>query len=136
MFRSDEWQWTFFSFESTRESRPVQDWYDKLPEDHKSEVSDLLRYMANLRSTAWDRPLFDHLEGAGVISEIRVPDIRDDLGVAYYRIYGFFGLGKQEYTFLHANNKKARNDRDGKAIAKRRFEEIKSGSATRSKFQF
>jgi hypothetical protein len=82
------------------------------------------------------RPFFDPLEGADGISEIIVPDIRDAGGVAYYRIYGFFGPEERQYTFLHATNKRARNDRDGKNTATERLAQLQSGDATVHKFNF
>jgi hypothetical protein len=136
MFRREEWEWTFLGFWSRLEGQPVQDWYDGIPIDHKIEVTNLVSYIRNLTNSAWTRPFFDPLEGAGGISEIIIPDIRDEFGVAYYRIYGYFGPGKQQYTFLHATNKKVRNDRDGKAIARRRLEEIRNKDATANRFDF
>jgi len=98
----EAWRWTFFGFQSAQEGRPVQAWYDSLPEAHKSEVIDLLLYVQKVIDRLWTRPFFDPLEGEGGISEIIVQDIRDLRGVAYYRIYGYFGPGEREYTFLHA----------------------------------
>jgi hypothetical protein len=136
MFRRAEWVWEFFGFESIQDGRPVQDWYDGLPISHKTEIVILLLYLRNLTSTAWDRPFFDSLKGEGGISEILVPDIRDERGVAYYRVYGYFGPGKQMYTFLHATNKKVRNDKHGKGIAKHRLKQLQDGRATIHKFNF
>ena len=136
MFRRDEWQWTFCGFQSPQDGRPVQKWYALLPPTHKIEVASMFAYLGNLTATVWGRPFFDPLAGEGGISEIIVPDFRDDLGVAYYSIYGCDGPGKQVYTFLHATNKRARNDKIGKAIAKRRLRQLHDGNATIHKFDF
>ena len=136
MFRREEWQWTFLSFQSTEDGKPIQEWYDRLPRDHKVEVASLLQYVQKLTRSAWGRPFFDPLEGEAGISEIIVPDIRDERGVAYYRIYGYRGPEQQQYTFLHATNKKVRNDEHGKAIARRRLEQLKRRDATVHEFDF
>jgi hypothetical protein len=126
----------FAGFWSKDEGQTVQHWLDRLPLVHRIEVAGQISYMRNLISTAWTRPFFDPLVGAGGISEIIIPDIRDDSGVAYYRIYGYFGPEKQQYTFLHATNKKVRNDKNGKAIAKRRLEQIRNKDATTHRVDF
>jgi hypothetical protein len=133
---SEAWRWTFFGFQSAQEGRPIQAWYDGLPEAHKSEVVDLLLYLQNVIDRLWTRPFFDPLEGEGGISEIIVPDIRDAQGVAYYRIYGCPGPEKRDYTFLHATNKKVRNDRDGKNTARDRLARLRNQDATVHKFNF
>lgn len=132
----DCWAWEFLGFESTGEGQPVQRWYDALPQRHADEVVDLLLYLGRLTDRAWQRPEFDRLDGAGGIGEIRAPVIRDAKGVSCYRIYGYFGPERRQYTFLHAVNKKVKNDRKGKAVARRRLEEIGSGHAAVHKFSF
>ena len=73
------------------------------------------------------------LRGEGGISEIKVENIsyeRDGkLVEVTYRIYGFFGPKghKHAYTFLHAWEKSAKNDRLGKKIAKGRLDELRRG---------
>jgi hypothetical protein len=136
MCKCDEWSWRLFGFESKQEGRPAQDWYDGPPLDHKIEVTALFSYLRNLTTSAWGRPFYDPLMGEGGISEIIIPDIRDELGVAYYRLYGWFGPGRQIYTFLHATSKRARNDKHGKRIARNRFNQLQSGNATIHEFSF
>lgn len=136
MLERTEWRWTFLGIESVEEGRPSQEWFDSLPDEHQGEIIAVLQYLGNVPKGLWVRPNFDPLEGAGGISEIIVPDIRGLTGVAYYRIYGYFGPGKQEYTFLHATDKKARNDKDGKAIAQRRLGELQRREAGTHKFDF
>ncbi|MGH9790428.1 MAG: hypothetical protein ACRD5W_04390 [Candidatus Acidiferrales bacterium] len=130
------WKWEFLGFESRAEGQVVQDWFDSLPETHREEIVSLLAYLQNMVGRLWDRPYFDPLEGEGGTSEIIVPDIRDEHGVAYYRIYGFRGPKEHQYTFLHSTNKKARNDKNGKRIARRRFDEVRRGEAGVHKFSF
>ena len=132
----DDWKWLFLGFESLLEGRPVQKWFRGLPEDHRDEIVYLLLQLQNVRDSLWRRPEFDRLKGAGGISEIIVPDIRHAGGVACYRIYGYAGPGKHEYTFLHGTNKKVKNDLEGKRIAKERLDQIRCDEARVHKFNF
>ncbi len=136
MTEKEIWRWTFLGFESDEEGRPVQEFYNRIPDEEKDEIRYLLVYLQNATRTLWRRPEFDPLEGAGGISEIIVPDIRHEEGVAYYRFYGYFGPGEREYTFLHATNKKVRNDIHGKEIARKRLQQIERGEAGVHKFDF
>src|SRR6267142_1341516 len=124
-------KWIFLAFESAKEGRPIQVWFDGLPEDHRDEVKDRLGFLQVTPRSDWDDPYFDPLDGeGGEISEIRFDAIKCVKGKFYYRIYGFFGLEEEEsYKFLHAVNKKMRNDRHGKSTTKRRLGELQSGAA-------
>jgi hypothetical protein len=130
------WRWAFIAFESTLEGRPVQIWYDGLPANDRYEILDLLNTLANVTNSLWRRPEFDPLEGAGGISEIRVPPLRSESGVVIYRIYGYFGPSSREYCFLHGTNKEVRNDEQGKSIASDRLDQLGRGNATVHKFAF
>ncbi len=132
----ETWIWIFLGFESADAGRPVQVWFDNLPEDHKDEVLDLLIYLQRVTNSLWRKPEFDPLIGAGDISEIRVPNIRGSKGSTTYRIYGYFGPKKHNYTFLHGTDKKARNDKHGKRIANDRLDELRRGAATVHEFEF
>jgi hypothetical protein len=133
---ANEWRWTFHGFESLSEGRPVQVWFDGLPEDHRSEIAFLLMQLENVKASLWRRPEFDPLDGAGGISEIIIPDIRDSSGVTYYRIYGYFGPGEHKYTFLHGTDKDVKNDIEGKKIARDQLGKIERGEAGIHKFAF
>jgi hypothetical protein len=130
----DSWSWEFLEFGSGEEPHPVLDWMAALPPAHKFEMLFLLNTMSVATRSQWRRPEFDPLGGAGGISEIRVPDVRDDSGIFFYRIYGFFGPDKRQYCFLHGNSKEEKNDTEGKSIAKQRLDAISAGHATAHKF--
>jgi hypothetical protein len=130
------WKWAFLGFESTWEGRPVQKWFNGLPECHRDEIVDLLLYMQNLTKSLWRRPEFDRLDGAMGISEFIVPDVRDSHGAFYYRLYGYFGPAEHQYTFLHGRNKDVKNDVKGKGIAERRLGEIIRREAGVHRFDF
>jgi hypothetical protein len=126
---SQEWRWQFVGFESSSGWRPVQAWFDTLPDDDRYEILYLLNILSNATSKLWRRPEFDPLEGAGGISEIRVPELRSARGSVTYRIYGYFGPVSRQYCFLYGTDKKVRNDEEGKRIAKNRLDELQNGAA-------
>jgi hypothetical protein len=134
---SDEqdFKWVFLGFESAEEGQPVQGWFNNLIEDHRDIVKDLLGFLQVLPRSGWEDPFFDPLPGEGGISEIRFAPIKCLRGKFYYRIYGFFDSELEEsYNFLHATNKKTRNDKHGKAKAKKRLRQLKSGEAKLHRF--
>ena len=140
---SDEssWRWTFLGFESDLEGRPVQTWFFGLPDNAQDEIRDLIRYLRNMTNSRWQKPAFDPLEGGGGISELRPDDVSHEedgeIKTVTYRIYGFFGPKerKNSYTFLHGTDKKERNDKAGKQIAKDRLGQLGRGEATVHEFQ-
>jgi hypothetical protein len=131
---NEDVKWCFLGFESPAEGRPVQNWISQFKADHLDEhlyaIKDQLAEMQVMPLKDWGEPLFDELEGEGGISEIRIiPPIYSDGWEFHYRIYGVFDLESVSYIFLHATNKKVRNDKHGKAIAKRRLSELQKGTA-------
>jgi hypothetical protein len=143
MGRERTWRWGFLGFESAAEGRPVQAWFNALPEEpDRYEIVDLLDALQKLNDRLWPKEVFDPLSGAGGISEIKVPNIRcfrdGKARQITYRIYGFFGPEGYEhcYTFLHGTEKGVKNDRTGKQIAKGRLDELLAGHAGAHKFEF
>lgn len=121
----------------------MQSWFDSLPEEpDRYEIIDLLEFLQKTNDRLWPDAVFDRLEGAGGISEIKVPNIRcfrdGKFKVITYRIYGFFGPRNipHSYTFLHGTHKNVKNDTVGKLIAKGRFDEFTTGTASIQKFEF
>jgi hypothetical protein len=137
------WRWKFLGFQSVAEGRPVQVWFNGLPEEpDRYEIKDLLDALQKVNDRLWPSEVFDPLEGAGGISEIKIPNIRCERGGKVksitYRIYGFFGPRTYEhsYTFLHGTEKEVKNDTIGKQIAKGRLDELLGGFADVHKFEF
>jgi len=129
-FEEQDCRWVFLGFESPKEGQPVQFWFDNLTEEHRDAIKDQLAFLQVTPRAIWEEPFFDPLIGEEGISEIRFVPIKSLLAKFYYRIYGFFGAEEEEtYKFLHATNKKSRNDRHGKKIAKRRLRELQNGEA-------
>jgi Phage derived protein Gp49-like (DUF891) len=143
MGNETKWRLQFLAFQSSAEGRPVQDWFDGLPEDDKWEIVDLLDALQKINGRRWPDEVFDPLQGAGGISEIKIPNIKCFRASKYqmitYRIYGYFGP-KGYYTCLHGTAKDVKNDEEGKRIAKRRLDELqrglRNGVASVSKFNF
>jgi hypothetical protein len=101
MASNQGWRWRFMGFQSIEEGRVVQAWFNSLPVEAREEITDLFQRLQVVTDRRWRRPEFDPLEGAGGISEIRPNDIRSEAGSSTYRIYGFFGPNKTDYTLLH-----------------------------------
>lgn len=135
-----EWRWKFLLFETHDGTQSVQAWFDDLPPDVRDEIADLLRYLEKMTNALWRRPEYDPLDGEGGISEIRMRDvpveINGQIQIITARMYGFFGPGKGEYTFLHGTNKRTRNDKRGKQIARDRLAQIKDGNGIVYEFKF
>jgi hypothetical protein len=140
MAHDKTWRWEFWGFQSAADRRPVQAWFDGLPQDDKEETEDLLNQVRNFTHRQWPEWVFDPLKGEGGISEIKVPEIRSFRGGKYvvitYRIYGYFGPEKHCYTFLHGTDKDEKNDRIGKRIAQERLNAIRTQIADAHRFVF
>jgi Phage derived protein Gp49-like (DUF891) len=131
MADTEAWKWKFLGVETLKGHRPVQSWFDALPDLVREETADLLGHLQNLTDRKWKGPEFDWLEGEPDIREIR-PIGREEC----YRIYGFFGPGKHEFTLLHGTCKDERNDRPGKSIARTRLSEFRQSLWRTHEFNF
>ena len=140
MADESKWRWEFRDFESFEEGRPVLEWFSALPDEAQDEICDLLGYLRVRTNSRWQRPSFDPLDGEGGISELRFDDVRyeqnGEIKQITCRIYGFFGPQnhKHSYTFLHGTNKKVRNDKNGKQIARERLRQLERNEATVHRF--
>jgi hypothetical protein len=129
----------FLWFDSTDERRPVEKWYKNLHKIDRMEIKATLAWLSRAVGL-WREPEFKELDGG--ISEIRPTDIRRlDAGKPTritYRIYGAFGVGecKGAYILLHGTEKRERNDRIGKGIARERLRKLERNQATVSEFDF
>ena len=119
----EQWHWTFHGFQTAADNRPVRDWINGLPEDARDELVDILGYMQVRPNSEWPSPEnFKPIENG--LSEIRF-----STGDHWYRIYGFFWPGRRDYTFLHGTEKKVKNDKEGKKLAKQRKDKLLRGDA-------
>jgi hypothetical protein len=133
MVDKQEWNWQFFGFQWLNGNKPVQDWFDGLPDDAKDEARDTIGYLRYLPPHLWKRPRFDPLSGEDVT------EVRFDTATNTYRIYGFFGGlddKRQIYTFLYGADKKTRNDLKGKREASKLRRIVERKEATVHRFEF
>ncbi len=127
------WNWRFFGIEWSSTGRPVQEWFDSLPDDAKDEVRDTIGYLQQLPIVAWKKPKFDRLGGEEIC------EVRLETQSHTYRIYGYHGpssRGRQVFTFLLGCDKKRGNDTDGKREATKRKRYIEAEMATVHEFKF
>lgn len=133
-----EWRWSFLGYGSAEDGRPVQIWFDQLPEEAKDEIRDLLVHLEKMTNRLWRSPEFDPLDGEGGISELRPDNVTVEMDgglvTLTLRIYGCFS--GRSYIFLHGTRKTVSNDKNGKRIARGRLEQLKRGEATVHSFQF
>jgi hypothetical protein len=133
----DKWRWGFLGFESDAEGRPIQDWFDSLTLDQKLDIANLCQRLSRMTNVRWTRPEYDPLAGEGGVSEL-ISNVKTDAGTLFGRIYGIRNWKEYSryYVFLHGTNKEAKNDKEGKAVAKRRLLQLDSNQATVHEFDF
>ena len=124
-----QWDWSFYGFETSLGNRPVRDWIVGLPLDALDELVDVLVYMQKRPNSEWSPENFKPLEDG--LSEIRFSDESQT-----YRIYGYFGPHRQAYTFLVGKDKKVSNDKSGKNLAKTRRGQLQRNEARIHLFSF
>jgi hypothetical protein len=126
-----QFDWTFRGFETPVGNRPVRDWILALSEDGREELIDIVLYMRIRPPHEWAAEYFKPLEDG--ISEIRFRDLD-----SVCRIYGYFGPTRyfQSYTLLVGAEKKVKNDRDSKQLAKSRRDQLERGEAGSHTFSF
>ena len=129
----ESWNWRFFGFMWLTENKPVQEWFDLLPDDAKDEARDTFGYLQHLPIAAWKKPQFDPLKGE------EVSEVRFETATHFFRIYGYYGpnrLGRQVYTLLIGHDKQTRNDKAGKREAAKRRRAIERGEGSVHQFEF
>jgi len=131
MRERQSWQWQFLGFKTLEGVKPVQKWFNRLPEIVREEIADLADYLRNIVDREWKRPDFDPLDGEPCISELRPFD-----KIRTYRIYGCFGPGEREYTLLFGHDKAEKNDTLGKGIARTRCEQLRINHGRTHEFDF
>jgi phage-related protein len=116
--------WQFYAV-----SPMVQDWFDGLETESKDEIRDRLSYIINLEHHLWSN--FKNL-GDG-LSEIKV---RVSALNKWIRLYGYFYPERHHYTIFHANEKKTRNAKPDKQLARDRKSKIDRNEGTINVFNF
>jgi hypothetical protein len=129
----EQWNWRFFGFQWPNGNKPVQTWFNGLPEDARDEARDTFAYLEHLPIASWKKPKFDPLKGE------EVSEIRFGTKTHTYRVYGYYGpdaLGRQVYTLLVGDAKKTGNDTGGKREATKRKKHIERREAWIHAFEF
>ena len=126
----DRLPWIFYGFRTAAGNLVMQEWFEGLDDDTKDAIRDSLAYHQNVERHLWRRPGFDELGGEG-ISEFQFKS-----GDRWFRIYGDYGPERHEYTFLHGCEKKVKNDKAGKRLAKERKKLIERKEATPYEFKW
>jgi hypothetical protein len=82
----------------------MDDWYKRQSEGVQAAMDTALAFLAQRERNDWRRPEFDLLSGdLREIGEIRFKVDKQ------YRIFGFFGPNKSEFTLLAGSSKKGKN---------------------------
>ena len=102
----------------------INEWYQFQDEEVRAKLDATLEFFENRPNSEWRRPQFDTLREKKCqgLREIR---IRAASGV--YRILGFFGPTRQEFTLLIGYQKKNKTDTDHACeIAQQRKREVEN----------
>jgi hypothetical protein len=122
--------WTFRCYVSATGRDMIDDWYNRQSAGVQVAIDVALEYLVQRPRNEWRRPEFDLLTGKmREIGEIRFKVDKQ------YRILGFFGPGRADFTLLVGASKKgATYDPPGALeTALRRMSEVKAnGSHSRA----
>lgn len=90
--------WRFLAFQYFPESQPLDEWQEGLEPVSFNKFSAVLEHLEVLPRDYWRRPHFDVLHGDQYrgMGEIR---FRGDRKV--YRVFGWFGPERMQFTLLH-----------------------------------
>jgi hypothetical protein len=115
--------WTIRCYVSPTGRDMIDDWYDRQSDAVQAAVDVALEYLVQRERDEWRRPAFDLLSGKmREIGEIRLKVDKQ------YRILGFFGPGRRDFTLLVGASKKGQNydPRNALETALDRMEQVKA----------
>jgi hypothetical protein len=96
--------WTFRCYVSPTGRDMIDDWYGRQSDEVQGAVDVALEYLGQRPRSDWRRPEFDLLSGKmRAIGEIRFKVDKP------YRILGFFGPNRSDFTMLIGCSKKGKN---------------------------
>lgn len=96
--------WTIRCYVSPTGRDMIDDWYSRQPEGVQGALDVALEYLVQRPRNEWRRPEFDLLSGKmRAIGEIRLK-----VDNKQYRILGFFGPGRSDFTLLVGSTKKGK----------------------------
>ncbi|HYI93532.1 MAG TPA: type II toxin-antitoxin system RelE/ParE family toxin [Bryobacteraceae bacterium] len=91
----------------------VQKWINSLPDDVRDELEDVISYLRFLEREAWVRPQFETLDKG--LCEIRWKSASGN-----YRLYGYFGPARRQFSGYSGSQKKKNKDVDTEKQAQSR----------------
>jgi len=123
---SASWYWTFKCYckpsNGAAGADVIDAWYNLQDEEVQAEVDATLEFFQNRPNSEWRRPKFDTLTGQQCqgLREIRIKAASGE-----YRILGYFGPARQDFTLLVGFHKKSESDTERNCkIAQSRKREV------------
>jgi hypothetical protein len=96
--------WTIRCYVSPGGRDMIDDWYNRQTDEVRAALDAALEFLVQRPRNEWRRPEFDLLSGKlREIGEIRLKVHRQ------YRIFGFFGPGRMDFTLLIGASKKGKS---------------------------
>ena len=118
--------WTFLACPAPGGGRPIQRFVGELGPEAENDLMAILDDLAVLERRYWTRPQFDQLRGKKYSG---MGEVRFDGEDKTYRLFGYFGPGRLQFTFLLGCEKKRSLKHEMDEAAKRKkFAEANEGS--------
>jgi hypothetical protein len=128
---SERWNWAFRCYckpsNGVQGADVIDSWYRLQDEEVQAELDAILEFFQNRPNAEWRRPKFDTLTGKTCqgLREIRV-----NVASGAYRILGYFGPVRQDFTLLIGFQKKTESDTEHNCkIAQLRKREVDNDGA-------
>jgi hypothetical protein len=122
--------WTFKACELPGGGRPIERFVESLGDEAENDLMAIVEALQHLERRFWTRPQFDILSGYDGMGEIRFNGDGNT-----YRVFGFFGPDRHEFTMVHGCEKK-RDLKKDMDLAARRRRTIESGIGSAYEFTF
>ena len=107
------WNWTFKCYctasNGAQGADVIDEWYKLQDGEVQAEMDATLEFFQYRPNTEWRRPKFDTLQGETCIG---LREIRISAASGEYRVLGYFGPARQEFTLLIGYHKKRDSDTD------------------------
>lgn len=135
---SASWNWTFKCYYSASNGAAGADvidaWYKLQDEEVQGELDAILEFFQNRPNAEWRRPKFDTLTGQ-TCKGLR--EVRISTASGAYRLLGYFGPERQEFTLLIGFQKKRESDTENNCkIAQQRRREVENDGTRARKCTF
>ncbi|MBH0180505.1 MAG: hypothetical protein HP490_02185 [Nitrospira sp.] len=122
---SSKWAWTFKCYckpsNGVVGADVIDEWYQHQDAEVQAEIDATLEFFQNRPNSEWRRPKFDTLTGE-ICQGLR--EVRIKAASGEYRILGYFGPARQQFTLLigFKKNKDSDTERNCKLAQPRRSE--------------